>query len=124
MRINRIRLEFKEKLDSTNFKLITVLIESDWNLKVALYVFKTLPACVLIESDWNLKKELKNLYNASPVGINRIRLEFKVFSRKLKQRRIEVLIESDWNLKSSNPVMIKIGGHSINRIRLEFKVQH
>ena len=54
---------------------------------------------VLIESDWNLK--LKGTERPFQVGtsINRIRLEFKV--KTIDDGTLDeiVLIESDWNLK-------------------------
>ena len=54
--INRIRLEFKDNIISSNTKISTVLIESDWNLKdTDIYLLANVE-CVLIESDWNLKK--------------------------------------------------------------------
>ena len=56
-----------------------VLIESDWNLKgVERYRHSTIYP-VLIESDWNLKLiETHSLLHFG-LGINRIRLEFKLF---------------------------------------------
>ena len=79
------------------------------------------PEAVLIESDWNLKDDSKEV-EWRPIGINRIRLEFKVrrhtcskiFCSSINRIRLEfkekeaeaagikalaVLIESDWNLK-------------------------
>ena len=56
--INRIRLEFKEKLVLVIYISVQVLIESDWNLKISDIVrIHSYPDC-----------------------INRIRLEFKVLS--------------------------------------------
>ena len=55
LRINRIRLEFKDILGFIDNQLESVLIESDWNLKE--------------EADEEIEKREK--------GINRIRLEFK-----------------------------------------------
>ena len=81
---------------------LAVLIESDWNLKQIQCVFLFLlfqvsinrirlefkdfrqPICrvyrmvVLIESDWNLKRITFLKRIADALGINRIRLEFKV----------------------------------------------
>ena len=55
-RINRIRLEFKErKADRRLAGRSNVLIESDWNLKEDTELWITEPITVLIESDWNLK---------------------------------------------------------------------
>ena len=54
---------------------------------------------VLIESDWNLKFNGIALTRSTSEGINRIRLEFKVSSREEGTDRDHVLIESDWNLK-------------------------
>ena len=55
-----------------------VLIESDWNLKFAIFSRQDILQLVLIESDWNLK--------------------LKVTSITVDQG-VLVLIESDWNLK-------------------------
>ena len=57
------------------------------------------------------------------VRINRIRLEFKVFSPSLFTLRSFVLIESDWNLKVQELRYQGLGELRINRIRLEFKVE-
>ena len=78
MSINRIRLEFKGYWIVTFWFSITVLIESDWNLKMPCIQTLRPPALVLIESDWNLKDHRDS--NGTPKGsrINRIRLEFKV----------------------------------------------
>ena len=55
---------------------------------------------VLIESDWNLKDTDIYLLANVECGINRIRLEFKVYSAAAYDEfNITVLIESDWNLK-------------------------
>ena len=55
----------------------TVLIESDWNLKISwIDAFSKLRR-VLIESDWNLKFWPLYFSCKSVYGINRIRLEFK-----------------------------------------------
>ena len=54
---------------------------------------------VLIESDWNLK-QIKQLLCALFLNrINRIRLEFKVENGIPLSDNLTVLIESDWNLK-------------------------
>ena len=55
------------------------------------------------------------------LGINRIRLEFKVNGRYIRGFIAPVLIESDWNLKQSAKGIFLIAGTGINRIRLEFK---
>ena len=55
-------------------------------------------------------------------GINRIRLEFKVYpSASEASVAVFVLIESDWNLKQNNKEIADIVAERINRIRLEFK---
>ena len=54
---------------------------------------------VLIESDWNLKMAVTGTVIVCSDRINRIRLEFKVacvFGNRFSRG---VLIESDWNLK-------------------------
>ena len=76
--INRIRLEFKGFCNDTNMVCFTVLIESDWNLKMRRTVHSLAEKAVLIESDWNLKYNNKLPLFKNFVGINRIRLEFKV----------------------------------------------
>ena len=57
--------------------ICSVLIESDWNLKLMLSEALMRYSLVLIESDWNLKTPW----------------EIEVL------REAAVLIESDWNLK-------------------------
>ena len=56
LRINRIRLEFKEygKVQVGEVTM-SVLIESDWNLKRIVADLRQKIHTVLIESDWNLK---------------------------------------------------------------------
>ena len=76
--INRIRLEFKGHPLNRIQRMLPVLIESDWNLKLAEINDKLKKAFVLIESDWNLK---------SSATLQRLRPP-------------NVLIESDWNLKT------------------------
>ena len=84
--INRIRLEFKDNTPFTYKRKLTVLIESDWNLKCERTYF----------------------YEVRRYCINRIRLEFKAKILQINKEGIGVLIESDWNLKpepkpASNP---------------------
>ena len=102
--------------------LHSVLIESDWNLKVTATADGVIVVLVLIESDWNLKGkrrtdscgcrtginrirlEFKGGQHPRhcpnrPARINRIRLEFKDNGRRRKGIPMVVLIESDWNLK-------------------------
>ena len=55
----------------------SVLIESDWNLKLVRAYHPVCREAVLIESDWNLK----SFYNRADMP------------------HTKVLIESDWNLK-------------------------
>ena len=79
--------------------MLSVLIESDWNLKFLIIIMRRQLAGVLIESDWNLK-EIDAQFQLSQLhSINRIRLEFKVISAFQNIQLIIVLIESDWNLK-------------------------
>ena len=100
---------------------------------------------VLIESDWNLKLK-PSLYSLLEAGINRIRLEFKVYVwNHLPWKAYIVLIESDWNLKGmpeqvlgcNMQVLIESDWNlkyhwllrcsrysGINRIRLEFKANN
>ena len=75
--INRIRLEFKVSIDIFQRVIISVLIESDWNLKV------------------NLAGSHLQYHHR----INRIRLEFKEETGGHGNGQNIVLIESDWNLK-------------------------
>ena len=58
-------------------KAISVLIESDWNLKKAIQRGSGFSFEVLIESDWNLKQDKEGTLIHYEEGINRIRLEFK-----------------------------------------------
>ena len=57
--------------------ILLVLIESDWNLKFAVYFLLRLVQTVLIESDWNLKVPVQFESGLFQICINRIRLEFK-----------------------------------------------
>ena len=77
---------------------------------------------VLIESDWNLKQGYFVDVPRRGSGINRIRLEFKVYIKISFSYAAFVLIESDWNLKRVGGKVITRQGFRINRIRLEFKV--
>ena len=77
LRINRIRLEFKD---------IYALYAKD-------------AVVVLIESDWNLKQVQPGRRQPVIFRINRIRLEFKGMRRTAGRNVNGVLIESDWNLK-------------------------
>ena len=96
--INRIRLEFKGIPVYTCSFTPSVLIESDWNLKEESYRYWVKTFNVLIESDWNLKI-ITIMSGLKVSSINRIRLEFKVWSFEGFNIAIYVLIESDWNLK-------------------------
>ena len=58
---------------------LIVLIESDWNLKLFNVTYPFSSSFVLIESDWNLKNVTQLELESEIYGINRIRLEFKVF---------------------------------------------
>ena len=42
--INRIRLEFKERINNDSTIKIIVLIESDWNLKTEYRTYQTMDA--------------------------------------------------------------------------------
>ena len=76
--INRIRLEFKGGLSNFGYvQTKSVLIESDWNLKLNPHVELLDDEVVLIESDWNLKTIVDSSISLGEFGINRIRLEFK-----------------------------------------------
>ena len=82
-----------------SWNYIKVLIESDWNLKIAAAISSAFLFGVLIESDWNLKQGSFNIYSNVAMRINRIRLEFKVLCSGQFFKYQTVLIESDWNLK-------------------------
>ena len=56
---------------------VSVLIESDWNLKNVSCSAFAISVMVLIESDWNLKYFIHEGIRAGWLRINRIRLEFK-----------------------------------------------
>ena len=78
--INRIRLEFKgARPVIKSASAVTVLIESDWNLKQEGENAIQMALRVLIESDWNLK----------------------FLTPEEADEEIDVLIESDWNLKET-----------------------
>ena len=55
----------------------SVLIESDWNLKLKQIRYGPPLSTVLIESDWNLKEDETSKADQMQNSINRIRLEFK-----------------------------------------------
>ena len=57
-----------------------VLIESDWNLKYKYNVADSTEDWILIESDWNLKVIETEEPPVVVASINRIRLEFKVYT--------------------------------------------
>ena len=98
--INRIRLEFKVR-NALHFSWsLPVLIESDWNLKGYNSIILFSMILVLIESDWNLKEKHRSLGFCLSRSINRIRLEFKGYDYATVQAEV----------------------NRINRIRLEFKV--
>ena len=122
MGINRIRLEFKECTLPVSDKALSVLIESDWNLKVVEPPPTFVGIMVLIESDWNLKVRLLLCSSFPGSRINRIRLEFKGLCDSIKTDSCLVLIESDWNLKYKLFKNSFASVRRINRIRLEFKV--
>ena len=81
LRINRIRLEFKEVTGKGQQYFINSInrIRLEFKAPAALNHL-TVFTC-----------------------INRIRLEFKVVERLKSERRTGVLIESDWNLKEPSP---------------------
>ena len=121
--INRIRLEFKVVPVNMIYTRVTVLIESDWNLKLEYRLNIAASIAVLIESDWNLKWNIRCRRCTWFFRINRIRLEFKgKEGSHVKNQCLRVLIESDWNLKYQTTTGEPFRGNSINRIRLEFKV--
>ena len=67
-------------MESARAEAASVLIESDWNLKLNLSWYAPETSMVLIESDWNLKKAVQDTISNTLLRINRIRLEFKVYS--------------------------------------------
>ena len=64
--------------DKSASAIFCVLIESDWNLKRNAAGSGRWMVSVLIESDWNLKDMIVIIGVSGAIGINRIRLEFKV----------------------------------------------
>ena len=107
----------------TQISSMEVLIESDWNLKMACWLwwmmlrfsinrirleFKVKDVTLWLRHSWcinrirlEFKDNIKQEIDSLDVGINRIRLEFKVgwYARGYDWR--QVLIESDWNLKEA-----------------------
>ena len=99
--INRIRLEFKDqKLSVKRFPLF-VLIESDWNLKLIVWVTDCLVRQVLIESDWNLKETWSDFGTALESVL--IESDWNLKHNYIRETMTgkKVLIESDWNLKET-----------------------
>ena len=120
--INRIRLEFKDYIGNDTKPCLSVLIESDWNLKHEQTHVHTAFPLVLIESDWNLKwicKAPKTFYISVLIESD---WNLKDIGCRRRPCLEEVLIESDWNLKSSQLRRQRHKLTGINRIRLEFKV--
>ena len=103
-------------------KVSLVLIESDWNLKLAgnecLYILPFGINRIRLEFKVASRLSISPSFNS----INRIRLEFKATSVIFPQSQRHVLIESDWNLKMRRTVHSLAEKACINRIRLEFKV--
>ena len=116
-------MEFKVENDGRNGEDIAIgLIESDWNLKQAEYHDMT-PRQMLGINRIRLEFKVfpKLVEDCWVPWINRIRLEFKDKGPKIHRRSSSVLIESDWNLKIFNIFIKSERGQRINRIRLEFK---
>ena len=99
----------------------TVLIESDWNLKVVCQHIGLRSKPVLIESDWNLKS--CDIWSNFALIIVLIESDWnlKLITSHKRLASVIVLIESDWNLKQGIAAYNGIGLRRINRIRLEFK---
>ena len=75
--INRITVEFKNGNSRTINYSISILIESQWNLKMLLKIFLMMLFFILIESQWNLKQYMTLLHKKYVLHINRITVEFK-----------------------------------------------
>ena len=69
-------MEFKYSVSATAYSLLTILIESQWNLNLEKLVLFQSPLLILIESQWNLNhyEEVNELTS------------------------VIILIESQWNL--------------------------
>ena len=77
---------------------------------------------VLIESDWNLKYVKRTTVAGKTVGINRIRLEFKVAGTEFKVNNRECINRIRLEFKGGqHPRHCPNRPARINRIRLEFK---
>ena len=79
------------------------------------------PQIVLIESDWNLKIYNPLDANESGMGINRIRLEFKVTPLEFKMDGIHGINRIRLEFKGNDGDHDESNANCINRIRLEFK---
>ena len=99
IRINRIRLEFKDSSCESCSNVFHVLIESDWNLKCPGNLRERRPVLRINRIRLEFKAKHGLFSKVLLPGINRIRLEFKVWSFEGFNIAIYVLIESDWNLK-------------------------
>ena len=100
MRINRIRLEFKEAPRTPHKpRADLVLIESDWNLKQNTVFFLRYCFQVLIESDWNLKILQGDWFAALLCVLIESDWNLKWINERFYNILNGVLIESDWNLK-------------------------
>ena len=121
-RINRIRLEFKVHIRIIRVcNPVSVLIESDWNLKPEAKWRKNKGHSVLIESDWNLKALYIKDAIVKGASINRIRLEFKVRKHILLRFLPLCINRIRLEFKGDAGNQLRTSKGSINRIRLEFK---
>ena len=63
----------------------------------------------------------KSKTSTAPNNINRIKVEFKVFSDNMLFSAKVILIESKWNLKLLVTCPLVLQARHINRIKVEFK---
>ena len=135
-------MEFKFFYSSCFVYVISILIESQWNLNISLSDAIGSYEPILIESQWNLNVILAISLILFPY-INRITVEFKWDISSSMLLNALILIESQWNLNTSVPsipdfsniILIESqwnlnnsftafscsGAIDINRITVEFK---
>ena len=120
--INRITVEFKVAKMNLKFRdFLTILIESQWNLKQHRNIFEYRLCFILIESQWNLKHRENRRYLLMRFILIESQWNLKRICTLEKLAAGLILIESQWNLKIASDKEIGIFLSYINRITVEFK---
>ena len=97
-------MEFKDDHDITEFFLVSVQVETEWNLKRNSYSARFRGSRVQVETEWNLKTIRQHKDKAKEGSIGRNRMEFKDIKMGMEQwKRGTVQVETEWNLKPHTP---------------------